>query len=75
MSYVYRSIYNTEESDTRHDVGFFTPDGKWYCESTHPGAGDAAARVSYLNGGNDPDALRHLTNAIRALVVALERKR
>ena len=35
-------------------VGFYRPDGEWEAESDHESTADAAARVSYLNGGN-PD--------------------
>jgi hypothetical protein len=75
MSYVYRSILNTAENSTRHDVGFYTRNGQWYCESSHAGSGDAAARVSYLNGGIDPDTVRFLVDALHAIAITLERKR
>jgi hypothetical protein len=32
-------------------VGFYDPNAKWHAESDHGSAGDAAARVNYLNGG------------------------
>jgi len=35
-------------------VGYYTPSGVFILESTHAAAADAAARVSYLNGGAAP---------------------
>lgn len=32
-------------------VGYFMPDGTWFSESEFADAGDAAARVNFLNGG------------------------
>lgn len=32
-------------------VGHYDPEGKWHSESDHANRSDAAARVSYLNGG------------------------
>jgi len=32
-------------------VGFFDPSGVWHPESDHSSREEAAARVSYLNGG------------------------
>ena len=32
-------------------VGFYAPNGNWVAESDHESKEDAAARVSYLNGG------------------------
>lgn len=43
-------------------VGFYGPDGKWQPDSDQASQESAAARVHYLNGGNDElsDALsRH----------------
>jgi hypothetical protein len=35
-------------------VGFYNPDGKWIPESDHNEREDAAKRVSFLNGGDQP---------------------
>jgi hypothetical protein len=32
-------------------VGYYDLSGKWYAESDHDNAKDAAERVHYLNGG------------------------
>ena len=32
-------------------VGFYDPQGQWHSESDWDTAGEAAARVHYLNGG------------------------
>jgi hypothetical protein len=37
-------------------VGFYGPDGAFHIESTHGDKGRAAARVHWLNGGNEPAA-------------------
>ena len=49
--YVYKCI-----GSRTYWVGFYDPEGMWNQESTQPTAQAAAARVHYLNGGNDPDA-------------------
>ncbi|GAI69606.1 unnamed protein product [marine sediment metagenome] len=36
-------------------VGFYEPHGEWVAESDHSSKEDAAARVHYLNGGNEPE--------------------
>lgn len=38
-------------------VGYYAPDGTWTAESDHGTADEAAARVHYLNGGADAEAL------------------
>lgn len=35
----------------RYEVGYFTPNGEWFAESSYESRNDAAARVNYLNGG------------------------
>lgn len=40
-----------KEADGTYQVGYFTPDGKWFAESTHEHSYQASARVNYLNGG------------------------
>lgn len=37
-------------------VGFYNPRGDWVSESDHGSKNEAAARVSYLNGGLSNDA-------------------
>lgn len=37
-------------------VGFYSPDGEWHSESDYPHKEQAAARVSYLNGGTGEGA-------------------
>ena len=36
-----------------YTVGFYDPTGKWQPDSDHGSQEKAAARVHYLNGGND----------------------
>lgn len=48
-------------------VGSYTPDGKWHPESDHRSADAAAARVHYLNGGNNADMLAALRIVDEAL--------
>ena len=50
MSYVYKQ---TEPG--LWTVGYYKPDGEWEPESDHSSSEDAAARVHYLNGGNEPE--------------------
>lgn len=50
MSYVY--IHPGPKLWT---VGFYKPNGVWRPESDHSSAEDAAARVHYLNGGEEPE--------------------
>ena len=40
-----------KSEQTLWTVGFYKPDGSWYAESDWDTAGEAAARVHYLNGG------------------------
>lgn len=40
-------------------VGFYSPDGAWHPESTHDTADKAAARVNYLNGGQQQQSQLH----------------
>lgn len=51
-------VYRTH--DGKYQVGYFTPDGEWFCESEYDpevlgsredASGAASARVNYLNGG------------------------
>jgi len=50
MSYVY-----IQSEPGLWTVGFFGPCGDWESESDHGSKEDAAARVHYLNGGNEPE--------------------
>ena len=50
MSYVYKRA-----EPGLWTVGFYKPDGEWMAESDHSLSEDAAARVHYLNGGNEPE--------------------
>lgn len=34
-------------------VGFYDPDGEWHTDEDFSSKEDAAARVHYLNGGDD----------------------
>ncbi len=43
-------VYIRSEPDL-HTVGYYKPDGQWAAESDHNSPESAAARVSYLNGG------------------------
>ena len=45
-------VYQSFESGL-WTVGFYSPDGKWHPESDHESRDAAAARVHYLNGGNE----------------------
>jgi len=45
-SYVY-----VKSEERLWTVGYYTPSGNWMPESDHNNREDAAARVSYLNGG------------------------
>ncbi len=51
MSYVYK---RTEPG--LWTVGFYTPDGTWEPESDHSSSEEAAKRVAWLNGGQEPEA-------------------
>jgi len=50
VSYVYRG-----NEHGLWTVGYYSPDGNWHTESDHSSREAAAARVHYLNGGNDPE--------------------
>lgn len=43
-----------ENGETRFTVGYFMPDKTWVPDSTWDTRDKAAARVNYLNGGNQP---------------------
>ncbi len=45
-------VYIESEKQTVWTVGFYKPDGDWIPEGDHDSQQDAAARVHYLNGGN-----------------------
>jgi hypothetical protein len=49
MPYVY-----IQSEPSLWTVGFYKPDGKWEPESDHSTTAEAAARASYLNGGDHP---------------------
>jgi hypothetical protein len=54
--YVYIQSEHAGRDGATHDlftVGFFRPDGKWEAESDHQEREDAAARVHFLNGGDE----------------------
>ena len=36
-----------------YTVGFYSPDGEWHTDSDHNTKSAAAARIHYLNGGED----------------------
>lgn len=38
-----------------YTVGFYRPNGKWEPESDHDSIAKAAARVHYLNGGQEQE--------------------
>ena len=50
MSYVY-----WQSEPGLWTVGYYSPDGERHPESDHSSKEDAAARVHYLNGGNEPE--------------------
>ncbi len=47
-------VYVRAKGEQLWTVGFYDPTGKWIPESDWDNKEDAAARVSYLNGGNVP---------------------
>lgn len=54
MAWVY--VRNRDEpsgSGAAFTVGFYDPEGAWHSDSDHPTKAEAAARVRWLNGGND----------------------
>lgn len=48
MNYVYQSF-----EPGLWTVGFYDPSGNWHAESDHEKREEAAARVHYLNGGEE----------------------
>ena len=55
-TWVYILSETRGQGGAEHDlytVGFFDPKGQWHPDSDHSSRDDAAARVNYLNGGND----------------------
>ncbi len=50
MSFVYR-----KSEPQLWTVGVYLPDGTYEPESDHESPEDAAARVHYLNGGDEPE--------------------
>lgn len=46
-------------------VGYYSPDGERHPESDHASPAEAAERVHYLNGGNEPDEYRPLPGHTR----------
>ncbi len=54
--YVYIKSESAGKAGAVHDlytVGFYDPQGKWHADSDHSTGDEAAARVHYLNGGED----------------------
>jgi len=49
-------VYKRSEGNHLWTVGFYTPAGGWESESDHPSKEKAAARVHYLNGGEEEEA-------------------
>lgn len=47
-----------------YTVGFYGPDGKFVSESDHDNIERAAARVSYLNGGTDPEVVDKIKQVV-----------
>lgn len=65
MNYVYIRSEHAGVRGAEHDlytVGFYDPQGNWQSESDYSTTAEAAARVHYLNGGNE-DILRQLDGA------------
>ena len=53
-----------------YTVGYYSPSGKWRRESGHETIESAAARVHYLNGGND-EKLKADRDALKAKIIHL----
>jgi hypothetical protein len=79
MSYVYIRSEIAGHGGAEHDlytVGFYkpgTPLGSFVPESDHATAEQAAARISYLNGGSNTEAYERLINAFEELRTAIDR--
>lgn len=46
-------VYRKAHMESVFTVGYYDPQGKWQPESDWMTRSEAAARVSYLNGGNN----------------------
>lgn len=53
--YVYIDSEKLGNGNWLRTVGFYKPDGTWVSESDHETEEAAAARVAYLNGGQDDE--------------------
>ena len=63
--YVYITTPNAGKNDNDlHTVGHYAPDGTWIPESDHDTDEQAAARVHWLNGGQN---IRSLENRVAIL--------
>jgi hypothetical protein len=48
-------VYKRTDGGNLFTVGHYDPDGRWEPESDHVSAVDAAARVHFLNGGENEE--------------------